>query len=202
LGNAERRDFARLGAVIHDLDIYILVNNAGMSDDITEFVNQEDEVILQVVNVNVLSVMKITKLVLPQMIQRKNGLILNIGSITGNLPICPNIQIYGPSKSFVSLWSKSLHAEYKSYGIHVENIVPGYVSTKMSRVKPSIMAPIPEVFVSSVINTVGYQSENVAYGPHNLMFAMFTLFPSWITEALVLFNMNMIKKRFNEKKNK
>ncbi len=62
---------------------------------------------------------RMTHLILPQMLQRKHGLILNIGSIAGAFPT-PLATIYGATKAFVDKFSKDLATELSSTGITVQ----------------------------------------------------------------------------------
>lgn len=65
-------------------------------------------------------------LILPQMVQRKPGLIINISSIFSVIP-CPNMIIYSASKAFVAKFSTDLAAEYESDGITIQALVTGSV---------------------------------------------------------------------------
>lgn len=62
---------------------------------------------------------RMTHMILPRMLHRKRGLILNIGSLTGTLPT-PLATIYGATKAFVDKFSKDLTTELKSTGILVQ----------------------------------------------------------------------------------
>ena len=84
---AEQRDFSRLRAILHDLDIYVLINNVGMSHAHPLYFYEENEDVMEaMVKVNVMGSLRMTKLVLSQMLQRKSGLIVNVGSFAGEMP--------------------------------------------------------------------------------------------------------------------
>lgn len=71
---------------------------------------------------------------------------------------------------FVAKLSEDLTQEYSKKGIIVQCILPGYVATKMSKIrKPSLFSPSPKTFVDSALKTVGIESQTVGYWPHNLM---------------------------------
>lgn len=63
--------------------------------------------------------LKVTKIVLPGMISRKRGLILNVGSFAALIP-SPLLAVYSGSKAFLSTWSQALGSELKGTGVHVE----------------------------------------------------------------------------------
>lgn len=71
---------------------------------------------------------------------------------------------------FVSKFSQDLAEEYKNRGIIVQCVLPGYVVTKMSKIrKASFFSPSPKTFVESALKTVGIESQTVGYWPHNIM---------------------------------
>uniref|UniRef100_H0WZW2 Very-long-chain 3-oxoacyl-CoA reductase n=1 Tax=Otolemur garnettii TaxID=30611 RepID=H0WZW2_OTOGA len=165
------------------LEIGVLVNNVGMSYEYPEYfldIPDLDGTIKKLINVNILSVCKMTRLVLPGMVERSKGAILNISSASGMLPV-PLLTIYSATKAFVDFFSRCLHEEYGSKGIFVQSVLPGYVATKMANIrKPTLDKPPPEIFVKSAIKTVGLQSRTNGYPIHSLMGLALTNLPPWI----------------------
>nr|KAF6324621.1 hydroxysteroid 17-beta dehydrogenase 12 [Myotis myotis] len=102
-------------------------------------------------NVNILSVCKMTHLVLPGMVERSKGVILNISSASGMNPF-PLLTIYSATKGFVDFFSQCIHEEYKSKGIFVQSVLPFFVATKMSKIrKPSLTVPTSGIRPNSFI---------------------------------------------------
>ncbi|CAJ0945012.1 unnamed protein product [Ranitomeya imitator] len=101
------------------------INNVGMkiSDSAAKFLDAPnlEKMLENIINCNILSAVQMTRLVLPQMVQRQKGLIINISSEAGNRPF-PLALMYSSSKVFVDFFSRGLHAEYKSQGITVQVI--------------------------------------------------------------------------------
>jgi len=105
--------------------IDVLVNNAGIaSAGVTEaFTAAQANVIF---DTNVIGLLRVTRAVLPSMRQRRDGLIINIGSILGRVTF-PFIGIYGASKFAVEALTDSLRYEVSQFGIEVVAVQPsGY----------------------------------------------------------------------------
>ncbi|XP_056134360.1 very-long-chain 3-oxoacyl-CoA reductase-B [Lampris incognitus] len=162
------------------LEIGVLVNNVGISYSYPEFflnIPNLDSFIDTMVNINITSVCQMTRLVLPRMVERKKGAILNISSASGMYPV-PLLTVYSASKAFVDYFSRGLEAEYKSKGIIIQSVLPFFVATKLSKIRRATLdKPSPERYVAAEINTVGLQSQTNGYLPHAIM--------GWVTTALL-----------------
>ncbi|XP_029030063.1 hydroxysteroid (20-beta) dehydrogenase 2 [Betta splendens] len=169
-----------IAAELRGLEIGILVNNVGMtySDNFAYFLEIPDaeQKITQVINCNVLSVPQMTRMVLPGMIERGTGLIINISSQVGVHPQ-PLLSLYSSTKSFVTYFSQCLHAEYKSKGITVQCVAPFMVSTNMTKnMKASCLIRSAAGFVHEALNTVGYTSYASGCLSHALQSAAIAVF--------------------------
>lgn len=114
-------------------DIGILINNVGMFYPAPDFflnVPDRDKVIQDIIRCNVTAVPMMCSLILPQMVERKSGIIVNISSLLSIFP-GPLATMYAASKAFVSKFSNDLAAEYESQGIIVQTLVTGEVGKNM-----------------------------------------------------------------------
>ncbi|XP_073402054.1 17-beta-hydroxysteroid dehydrogenase type 3 isoform X3 [Dendrobates tinctorius] len=152
------------------LEIGILVNNVGMlpSPNPCCFLatpNNDENLI----HCNVVSTVKMTRLVLKQMEQRKKGLILNISSAFGTFP-CPLYTVYSASKAFVCTFSKALQAEYKTKGIIIQAVTPYGVSTPMTKnTSTNIITKSPRDFVRESLNHVTRGNETFGCLAHAVL---------------------------------
>lgn len=176
---------------LEGLEIGILVNNVGMiyTDSFACFLETPDaeQKITQVVNCNVLSVPQMTRLVLPDMIERGTGLIINISSAVGVRPQ-PLLALYSATKIFVKYFSQCLHAEYKSKGISVQCVVPVLVSTNMTHnLEVNCFVKSAPQFAREALNTVGHSSYTSGCLSHALQnVALALLFPDWFRMSTFL----------------
>ncbi len=113
------------------LDIDVLVNNAGFGD-LAPFAEAELEVQRQMMQVNVATLVELTYLFLPEMISRKKGRVLNIGS-TGSFAPVPYMAVYGATKAFVLSFTEALSAELDRTGVTVTALCPGVTATRFAK---------------------------------------------------------------------
>ncbi len=108
-------------------EISILANNAGVAT-FGPLADLDADYERVQVRLNVNAVHDLTLAVLPQMVRRRAGGILMVGSAAGNMPI-PNNATYAASKAFVNTFSESLRGEVAGAGVHVTLLAPGPVRT-------------------------------------------------------------------------
>ena len=157
-------DYAKLAAIIKGKDVAILINNVGLSHDMPVVFNEtpEDEM-KNIITINCLGTLRVTRLVLPGMITSRRGLVLTMGSFGGLLPT-PLLATYSGSKAFLQNWSNALAAEVKSSGVTVHFVQAYLVTSGMSKIRRSnYMYPTEKQFVRSTLAKVGNQGGSVGY---------------------------------------
>lgn len=186
---------------LYGLEIGVLINNVGMTYPYPEYfleLPDRGKLYSQIIKCNICSVTSMTGIVLPQMVERKKGVIVNVSSVAAILP-APLLTVYGASKIFIEKFSKDLACEYSKLGIVIQCIVPGYIATKMSKIKRSTwMAPSPDVYVKSALRTIGVQQCTTGYFPHTLMVGALNLmdcFSSSFGEWVIVRTMENIRGR-------
>ena len=106
----------------------VLVNNAGFGI-YGEFASTDIEQNIQLVNVQLAAALKLTRAVLPVMVERRSGRILNVASVYAFSPV-PFQSVYGACKAFLLSFSSSLQNEIKGTGVTVTVFCPGVTQTE------------------------------------------------------------------------
>ncbi|UCD24333.1 MAG: SDR family NAD(P)-dependent oxidoreductase [Gemmatimonadota bacterium] len=106
--------------------IDILVNNAGIESE-GLFMEQDPDTIIRTVRVNCTAPMRLTHLLLPAMVRRGEGHIVNMSSIAGKRG-APYDAIYSGTKAALIEWGNALRMELADTGVFVSTICPGYVT--------------------------------------------------------------------------
>ena len=112
----------------------ILINNAGNAhglDPIEEGALEDWDAML---DINVKGLLYVSKAILPQMIERKEGHIINIGSTAGK-EVYPKGNVYCASKHAVDAINQGMRIDLNQYGIRVGAVNPGLVETEFSNVR-------------------------------------------------------------------
>jgi 3-hydroxy acid dehydrogenase/malonic semialdehyde reductase len=105
-------------------DIDLLVNNAGLAMGLEPAQAAELDDWENMVDTNVKGVMYVTRAVLPGMVKRRRGHVINLSSIAATYPY-PGGNVYGATKAFVRQFSLNLRADLAGTGIRVTDIEPG-----------------------------------------------------------------------------
>jgi len=111
--------------------IDVLVNNAGFTTK--GFYHQEDIIEQEkMVLVHVIAMMKLTHAVIPGMIERKAGTIINVASLQAVTPMSLSTT-YSSAKAFMKNFSMCLHCELRAHGIKIQCVLPGFTRTDLGR---------------------------------------------------------------------
>lgn len=157
----------------------VLINNVGITYPAARFFHEVGEgVWMDIVKVNLIATTWVTRAVLPGMIKRKSGAVVNIGSGAAVVvPSHPLYAMYAATKAYVDQLSRTLYVEYKQYGINVQCQVPLYVATKMaskaaSIEKSTLFVPSPDDYVRAAVRHIGYEPRCTPYWSHSVQWCL------------------------------
>ena len=161
---ADLRDPAQRSALVERAvaalgRIDILVNNAAV-EHAGPFPDQPLEALEETVHLNVLAPQHLARLVLPAMLARRDGCIVNIASLAGKKAVAYDAT-YGGSKAALIEWSNALRAELWRSGVRVSVVCPGYVTGVGMFARFGLRAPRivgscrPEQVADAVARTLG-----------------------------------------------
>ncbi len=115
-------------------DIDVLLNNAGLALGLKPSWEVDLDDWDTMVDTNIKGLMYCTRALLPQMVKRDNGHIVNIGSTAGEWPYpCGNV--YGGTKAFVQQFSRNLRADLLGSKVRVTTLAPGMAESEFSDVR-------------------------------------------------------------------
>ena len=134
---ADLADFGEVRRFLESLDrdnleVDLLINNAGLGDS-GPFAESDPARNEEMTVVNVATVTLITRHLVPQMIARRRGAVLNVSSSAGFLPI-PGSAVYAATRAYVTSFSEALRAELYGTGVSVCALCPGPVVTEFQQV--------------------------------------------------------------------
>lgn len=138
--------------------IEILVNNAGDLIQRCALIDFSEELWDQVMNLNFKSVLLCSQAVMREMIERKRGTIINVGSIAGHHGGGPGASVYASAKAGVMCLTKGLAKELAPHGIRVNGVAPGVIDTPFHE-RLSTPEMISQFTASIPLNRLGSSEE-------------------------------------------
>lgn len=133
------RDRAAVENVLSSLpsewqDIHVLINNAGNAHGLSKIQDGDIDDWEAMIDINVKGLLYISRAILPGMVERNAGHIINIGSVAG-VEVYPNGNVYCASKHAVDAITKGMRMDLNGTNIRVCSIDPGLVETEFSEVR-------------------------------------------------------------------
>ncbi|XP_068116320.1 hydroxysteroid dehydrogenase-like protein 1 isoform X2 [Hyperolius riggenbachi] len=203
--NLGRQVFPAIKEGLKDLDVGILVNNAGVLYDYPDiFTEVPEEKVWEIMNVNMTAAVMMVHIVLPGMVQRKRGAIINVASASCYSPV-PLYTVYASSKTFLDQFSQTLHYEYASEGIFIQSLTPCFVVTKMIAYadlyrRKSLLIPLPADYVRQAVRTIGVTRRTAGYWSHYFQVALTVPMPEWIRVPLLTYLAKINHQEYMSKK--
>ncbi|XP_027553970.1 inactive hydroxysteroid dehydrogenase-like protein 1 [Neopelma chrysocephalum] len=195
-----REPYPAIKEALKDREIGILVNNVGMFTDYPDYyTNLSEDTLWDTIHINIASAITMTHIVLPGMVKKKKGAIVNISSSLCCRPT-PLITIYGASKTYLDYFSRAIHYEYASKGIFVQSLTPNTIATNMVAFnswlnKRSFWIPSAEEYASHAVSTLGLSTRTAGYWKHEILFMLAQRLPEWMWVRLSLYLCGILRKQ-------
>ncbi|MCS7012456.1 MAG: SDR family oxidoreductase [Chloroherpetonaceae bacterium] len=171
------------------LEIALLINNAGVGLS-NDFVHQRLSEIESMMQLNMMSLVKLTHLFLPAMLHRRSGGIINVASVAA-FQGTPNMCVYAATKAFVLSFSEALAEELSGTGVRVMALCPGGTAThffeRAGYKQTGFKLPIqsPEAVVRTAIKAFEQGKTVVVTGwLNNLLVFAERFTPRWLNTKL------------------
>jgi len=144
------------GAVLDMLDrdgieVDVFINNAGFGD-YAPFIESDWDKLEQMLELNVVSATFLLQKLVPKMVRRGFGAILNVGSTAG-MVATPVMSVYGASKAYLNALNEALAAELDGTGVVMTALCPGPVPTEFQQVAGTVNRnPLPKAFYVDAVS--------------------------------------------------
>uniref|UniRef100_A0A914UGK9 Uncharacterized protein n=1 Tax=Plectus sambesii TaxID=2011161 RepID=A0A914UGK9_9BILA len=180
-------DLKQLPKQLTEYEIGILVNCAGVAvEKIERLTEHEEGLASSILQVNLMSTVKMIELVMPGMVARDRGIVVNVASITGWRPL-PYMSAYPASKAGVTFFSQALYEEYAKTNVKVQCLVPILVATKLAsydgKDADGYVVISPETYAKDAVDVIGYRNCTGSKA-HEVQIALLALFSFWLFKVL------------------
>ncbi|KAM5137810.1 inactive hydroxysteroid dehydrogenase-like protein 1 [Mantella aurantiaca] len=197
-----REVYPHIKEALRNVDVGILVNNAGVvEDDIQITTEIPEDKLWEIMNVNIAAAVMMVHIVLPGMVQRKRGAIVNVSSALCCKPT-PLANMYASSKTFMDHFTRALHYEYASKGIFIQSLVTFFVRTNMTelstflKTKPYILLEAKN-YACQAVRTIGISQRTAGHLSHSIQVSLIYWIPEWLWVSGVNFIFNIFRKEAN-----
>ncbi len=120
-------NISKLISLIEQTKIHVLINNAGFGLS-KSFLNESFMNLQKMIDLHIVCLTRLTKAVLPQMIERNNGTIINVSSLAGLFPF-PRHNIYAGTKAYIKQFTECLYIDLLNTNIKLQVLCPGATKT-------------------------------------------------------------------------
>ncbi|KAL1130251.1 hypothetical protein AAG570_013189, partial [Ranatra chinensis] len=199
-----RSVFNHIESQLKGIQVGVLVNNVGKQYTYPMKVGEVSEQELwEIININVGATTLMTKLILPQMIERRRGAVVNVSSSSEMQPL-PLMTVYAATKAFIKSFSEALRVEYRSDGLTVQHLSPLFVSTKMNAFShrlqvASFLVPDANTYAANAVDTLGKVNNSTGYWAHEIQYFFIGITPTWIRTYIGTFINHIFRRDYLDK---
>nr|CAD7201972.1 unnamed protein product [Timema douglasi] len=182
------------------VEVSVLVNYVGLCYPQPEYLTElpkADKIYGRIIRTNVVALVKMTAMVLPQMVTRGTGVIITVSAQSASIP-SPMLTVYAASKAFVEKFTEDLTIEYGPKGVITQCVAPGYLSNVLNITQNPLWTPHPETVAEESLDTVGLVATTAGFLPHAILGDILRFMEwAWPSGAYRLVNYSMAMIRFH-----
>ena len=179
----------------------VLVNNAGL-EQVGRFAEEPEDRIAEIVEVNVVAPMHLTRLLLPGMLERRRGRVVNIASAAGKKAV-PYSSIYGGTKAALVEWTSALRIELAGSGVSASAVCPGFVRGEGMFARDGVAPPrsmgsvTPAQVAVAVVRVLRTDEPEIIVNarPIRPLLAVYQLSPGLATRVLGWFGVTQMQRK-------
>ncbi|KAI6188232.1 Dhs-27 [Aphelenchoides besseyi] len=184
----EKDDVNNLPNELQELEVGILINCVGIAPElVANFIEQPPGLPSKIMKVNLMSNLRMTELILPGMLKRDCGIIVNMASMTGWRPL-PYMCTYPASKAAISFYSDCLADEFAHTNVKIQCLIPLLVATKIASYETTeandIFVVDPKTFAKYAVNIIGRFRLSTGCFAHDMQVAFGTMISFWVFKQL------------------
>ncbi|VVD05597.1 unnamed protein product [Leptidea sinapis] len=168
------------------IDVGILVNNVGVANEYPmPLCEMPPSKVWEMVHVNVLAVSSMCRMLLPGMVARGRGAVVNMSSAS-EMQYMPLLSVYAASKVYTRSFTHAIREEYAPHGIYVQHLSPFFISTNMISnfskrlMEGNLFVPDAEKYARSAVNLLGRVHNTTGFWIHGIMYTICKLAPEWV----------------------
>ncbi|XP_028296417.1 inactive hydroxysteroid dehydrogenase-like protein 1 [Gouania willdenowi] len=162
---------------LRDRDVGFLINCVDQSlvSSPQKLLSTDEHQLMALVTRNVASATLMTRLVLPGMVERRRGAVVNVSSGYCCQPL-PGRVTLAACTGYMEHFSSALQHEYKHRGLFIQSLQPLQVASGSH----GWFVPKPETFAHHAVSTLGVSHRTTGYWPHTLQCGLIRWIPEWI----------------------
>ena len=173
------------------IDVGVLVNNVGMMGPphFAPFLDYDEDTARDMITVNCISTTMMCHAILPRMLAKNKGAIINIAS-SSSFYIMPYFNEYAATKHYMAAFTQGLMQEVGESDVVIQEVDPGQTNTNMTREMiplPRTAAPPPDWFVESSILSLGWSSRTGGWWFHSLHRLVSSLLPHCLLSRVLFY---------------
>ncbi|XP_023211821.1 hydroxysteroid dehydrogenase-like protein 1 [Centruroides sculpturatus] len=183
--------YTKIKQQLEDRNVGILVISAGIIGNAPcHFLEETHENVIAMIQLHIRAVLNMVDLVVPSMLAKQIGAVVIVSSASSKYPD-PAASVYSSCKAFSDRFGRAISWEFRKDDVHVQSLVPYFVSTNMIKSFEKYLGPLRYFIVSSdefsksAVNTVGIDNYTTGHWKHELLGILFTFPRNFLFKHIV-----------------